>query len=71
MAGKYTMYEALMKTLFAESQKMLMERLINEKEVDGTKLMKQLFETGRVCGMTKKEISRTLLEPVRALLTTN
>lgn len=65
------MNEVHMKMLLAESQKMLMERLINEEDVDGTQLMKQLFETGRVCGMTKKEIGRTLLEPVRALLTTN
>ena len=60
--------ERLFREFLAIGHRALMARLAGTDIPDTTGLMTQLFEFGGFCGLTEKEITQRLLEPVKMSL---
>ncbi len=62
--------ERLFREFLAIGHRALMARLAGAEIADTTGLMTQLYEFGGFCGLSEKEITQRLLEPVKMALRT-
>lgn len=60
----------LLRELLRVAQITLMERLDGQETPDPQALITRLFETGKICGMSAKDVAQALLEPLKAHLRT-